>query len=198
LATLISSEPEPLMVPAKTRCSSAILLKSGGPIRAVDRPLVGGHAFSGDRRLIDAAQSSDHNAIRGQAFIGSDHHDVPDLESVYRNLLQHVPGAPCCQFRGKLPQRMDRAAGPSHGVVLQRMSEAEQEQEERTLRPLAERCRARGGDQHQRIDVEPTMPEGLHRFAQGEKAAQGVSKAIESKRGLHGHVALGQPAGRER
>ena len=64
------------------------------------------------------------------------------------------PRAARVRGRRQVGQRADRAPRAVHGVVLQRVGEREESEQERPLGPLAEHGRADGGQQHEQIDVE--------------------------------------------
>ena len=73
--------------------------------------------------------------------------------------------------------------------MLERMAEAEQEQQQRAFRPGAERRGAGGRDEHQRIDLELLELQIVDRLAQREEAAEDIGADIEGGR---------QPVGRAR
>ncbi len=79
-------------------------------------------------------------------------------------------------------QGLDRTPGPPHGVVFKGMADAEQEQQKGSLRPRAERRRARRGDEHEGVDLEPLLPEVLERFTDGEETAEAVGDKVERER----------------
>ena len=54
-------------------------------------------------------------------------------------------------------QRVDRAAGPIHRVVLHGPGRGEEEEEEHALGPLAHQPGAAGGEEHQQVDVDAAM-----------------------------------------
>ena len=55
--------------------------------------------------------------------------------------------------------------------MFEGVADAEQKQQQRPFRPGPERSCAGGGNQHQAVDLEPPLPQGLDRFSQGEEAA---------------------------
>jgi hypothetical protein len=66
--------------------------------------------------------------------------------------------------------------------MFERMAEAEQEQQQRALGPGAERRRAGGRHQHQRVDLEAFQPEIVDRLAQRVEAAEQIGGHVERKR----------------
>ncbi len=58
--------------------------------------------------------------------------------------------------------------------MLQRVAEAEQEQEQRAFLERAEGCRAGRGDQHQRVDLEPLETQIVDGLAQREEPAEEI------------------------
>ena len=58
-------------------------------------------------------------------------------------------------FGASSRQRLDRTSRPAHGVALEGVTEAEQDEQQSAFRPLAKRARAGGGHQHQGVDLEP-------------------------------------------
>ena len=152
----------------------------GGRVR--DRLLVDRHALAGDRRLIDARRSFHDEAVRRKPFVRTNHHGVADPQILDRKFddLSVTPdmGGSGCQFS----QGLDRTPGPPHGVVFKGMADAEQEQQKGSLRPGAERRRARRGDEHEGVDLEPLLPEVLERFTDGEETAEAVGDKVERER----------------
>jgi len=106
-------------------------------IRIGYRPLVDWHALASDRRLIDAAFTQYHEAIGGNAFVGFDDDDVADLQRVDRHLNQLAAAPDQGRLRSQLRQLFNGAFGPTHRIGLQRMSEAEEKQQQGAFRPFA-------------------------------------------------------------
>src|SRR5262249_15595779 len=79
--------------------------------------------------------------------------------------------------RGASPLR------PAHRVLLERVPEAEQEQQHRALGPFADRRRTSGRDQHQEVDLEAAAANGVDGRADGEEATQHVGG--QKQRGRH-------------
>src|SRR3546814_3990493 len=61
--------------------------------------------------------------------------------------------------RRQFSQGLDRAFGPAHGVMFERMPEAEQEQKKSAFGPGAQGTRARCRHEHQRVDFETLRSE---------------------------------------
>src|SRR3546814_12038160 len=61
--------------------------------------------------------------------------------------------------RRQFSQGLDRAFGPAHGVMFERMPEAEQEQKKSAFGPGAQGTRARCRHEHQRVDFETRSEE---------------------------------------
>ena len=65
--------------------------------------------------------------------------------------------------------------------MLKRMAEAEQEQQQRTFGPCAQRSGAGGSDQHQRVDLELLHPKVVDRLAQREEPAEEIGCDIAGR-----------------
>src|SRR5690606_964070 len=81
-------------------------------------------------------------------------------------------------LRREFGQGFNRPLGPAHGGVLQRMAQAEQEQQQGAFGPSTERCRTSGGDQHQRVDLEAFELQVLNRFSDGIETTKEVGTEI--------------------
>src|SRR3546814_1991518 len=68
--------------------------------------------------------------------MGLHDHNIADDEFLDRNLAQFAIAAPHhSRARGQFGQSLDRALGPAHGIMFERVPQAEQEQEERAFGP---------------------------------------------------------------
>ena len=84
--------------------------------------------------------------------------------------------------RRELHQRADGLARPVHGVALERLAQAKQEHDERSLRPLTDRSRTCRCDGHQEVDVElPGQPQVCDAFAGDVVAAHEDGKGVEER-----------------
>src|SRR5690606_24219076 len=81
-------------------------------------------------------------------------------------------------LRREFGQGFNRPLGPAHGGVLQRMAQAEQEQQQGAFGPSTERRRTGGGDQHQRVDLEAFEPQVLNCFFDGIETTKEVGTEI--------------------
>src|SRR3546814_9681352 len=61
--------------------------------------------------------------------------------------------------RGQFGQSLDRALGPAHGIMFERVPQAEQEQEERAFGPGTQSAGTGRRDEHQRVDFEARSEE---------------------------------------
>ena len=66
--------------------------------------------------------------------------------------------------------------------MLERVTKAEQEQQQRAFGPCAQRSGAGGSDQHQRVDLELLHPKVIDRLAQREESAEEIGRDIASGR----------------
>ena len=75
--------------------------------------------------------------------------------------------------------RSDRASiaavCSSHRVVFQRMTDAEQKQQQRTFRPRSKRSRTRRSHDHQKVNLELARTDFLNRFGDSVVAAEEIS-----------------------
>ena len=121
----------------------------------------------------DAAGAGDDEPVGGDALVGLDHDDVADARAPRPGPpARRVAVADRPRSRGELGEGLDGPAGPAHGVALERVAEAEQGEQERTLLPLAQHRGTGGGDQHQEVDLEAAVADALDRLAAGEVAAE--------------------------
>src|SRR3546814_14471485 len=77
-----------------------------------------------------------HYALRRQPLIELHYHHIADDEFLERSLSQVAFASPRhsrarCQF----VQSLDRSLGTAHGIMFERVPQAEQEQEERAFGP---------------------------------------------------------------
>jgi hypothetical protein len=120
----------------------------------------------------------DDEAVGRQALVRLDDRDVADRQLLDRDF----PGLPVAPYqsrsRREFSQRLDGTLGAAHRIMLERMAEAEQEQQQRAFGPGAQRGGAGGSDQHQRVDLEPLHAEVVDRLAQREIAAQTIGQNV--------------------
>src|SRR3546814_12692085 len=74
------------------------------------------------------------------------------------------------------------ALGPAHGIMFERVPQAEQEQEERAFGPGTQSAGTGRRDEHQRVDFEAFQPQILDGLAQREPAAEQISDEIADER----------------
>ncbi len=139
--------------------------------------------------MVDACGADHDKAISGQSFVWTHHHGVAD-DQIFDRQFDDLPvashmGCP----GGKLGQGLDRAFGAAHGVVFERVADAEQKQQESAFGPGPERRRTCGCDEHQGIDLEALLAEVLERFSHRKKAAEDVGDQEEGE---------GNPSGKAR
>ena len=79
-------------------------------------------------------------------------------------------------------QRLDRALRPAHRVVLQRVADAEQEQQQPPLEELAEGRRPGRGDEHQEVDLELPPADLADRLLNGEISAEEIRRDVQAQR----------------
>ena len=140
--------------------------------RVGHRPLVDRNTLTRHRCLVDAGRPDHHHAIGRQSFIGAHNHDVGHLQCGDGDFLGSGGAAHGGCLRRQLGQGFDRLAGAAHRVVLQRMSQTEQEQQQGAFGPLAKRRSADGGHQHQRVDLEAPCAKVVERLANRVVAAE--------------------------
>ena len=169
----IKSAPSPLTVPANT--SSPGALSTG-----TDSPVIGAW-FTAEL----PARTTPSTGIRsaGRTTTVSPAATCSTGTSTTCSPRMHAGDG-----RGEIGQRADGAAGTAEGVVLQRVGEGEEEEQERPLHPLAEHGRAYGGQQHQQVDVErqPTL--------RGAIRASAASGPSHRSRSWPGRARLRRPA----
>ncbi len=120
--------------------------------------------------------------------MGAHDHDIADRKLLDRNLFDLPAPANPGGFRRKLGQGLDRALGAAHGIVFQRMAQAEQEQQQRALGEGPQGRRPGRGDEHERVDLETLEPEVVDRLAQREPAPEDVSAQIAGERQPFGRL----------
>ena len=82
----------------------------------------------------------------------------------------------------KFRERLDRPARASHRIVFEGMPHAEEKQKQCAFCPLPEGGGAGSSDQHECVDLESSVPQGMDRVPQREEAAEGIGQDIESER----------------
>ena len=102
----------------------------------VDGLLVHRHALTSNRRLVDAAFTFDHKTIGRQAIIGSNKHDVAYRKRIDCHFLDFTVANYLRCLGRQFGQSLDGAFRASHRERLERMAEAEQEQQQGTFRPM--------------------------------------------------------------
>ena len=142
-----------------------------GPLGLVDR-----HGFAGDRRLVHGRLSLQHGAVHGNP-LGRPHqhhgacHHLLDRHLVFASVSHHP-----CDTRRQLAQSPNGMPRAVQRVVLERVRQGEQEEQERTFRPFAERRRTAGSHEHEQIDVEPepALAQPLDGMTQEIEAAEPI------------------------
>src|SRR3546814_4296730 len=112
---------------------------------------------AGNRGLVDRARPLDDEAVGGQALVRAHDHDVADHEFLDRKLRRLSVTANRRLFRREFRQRLDRALGATHRIMLERMDEAEQEQQPRAFRTGAERRGAGGRPEEHTSELQSPM-----------------------------------------
>ena len=79
-------------------------------------------------------------------------------------------------------QGLDGLARTVHGHVLQRMPQAEQEQQQRTSFPGTKRRRAGCGDDHQGVDIEAAARHALLGVTQGVETTRRIGAQQQAER----------------
>ncbi len=148
----------------------------------IDRTLVRRNALAGDGSLVDAADTLQDEAVGREARIGFHDDHVADRQLLDRRLHQFAVLPNQSGARGELSQGLDSVPGSPHGVVLQRMAQAEQEQQQGAFGPGAQSGGSGGRHQHQGVDLEPFQPEVFDRLPKGEYAAEDIGAQIEGQR----------------
>ena len=138
---------------------------------------VDGNALSRDRGLIHRALPVDHEAVGRNARVRPHEHAVTNDELLDRDLLLLAAlASDDGGLGGELRQRLDGTAGTAHGVSLEGVAEAEEEEEQRPLDPLAQRPRSGGGDEHQKVDLQTLGSKGLEHLADRVVAPEEVCR----------------------
>ncbi len=167
--------PDPFIVPANVLDFIVDAVGSlPGSIDVLHRTLVHRDAFARDRGLIDAGRAFHQKAVCGQSLIRTDDDDVADFQFLDWHLDRLPVASNHGHWRRQFGESLDRVLGPAHRVVLERMTEAEQGQKERTLCKGADGCGARSGHEHQGIDLEAPLAEIVPGFPDRKEAAKEV------------------------
>src|SRR3546814_20156738 len=119
------------------------------------RLLIYGDAFACHGGLVDARSPDHDEPVCCQPFIGLYDYGVANDEFLDGTFAQTAVASPNHgSARRQFSQGLDRAFGPAHGVMFERMPEAEQEQKKSAFGPGAQGTRARCRHEHQRVDFE--------------------------------------------
>ena len=153
-------------------------------LRAIGhRFLVNGDALAGNRGLVDRRAANDDEAVGSKSLIGLDDDGVANRQLLDGDFARRPVGILHRRgLRRQLGERLDRALGAAHGIMFERMAEAEEEEEQCALGPCTERCGAGRGDEHQRVDLEALELQILDGFADRKPAAEAISGNIECER----------------
>ena len=148
-----------------------------GHCSLLHRDRLPGHRGLVDRRAADADET-----IRRYPRVRSHDRDIAHLKLFHRTLNKLVRadaerGRAGCE----LAQRLDRASRAGHRVLLQGVSEAEQEQQHGTLGEPADRCCTGGGHDHQEVHFEPAPADRAPRPPHGEEAPTEVGRKIQAQ-----------------
>ena len=92
------------------------------------RYLVDRDAFAGNGRLVDSTRSLQDEAVGGQALVRTHDDDVADHHLFDVDFTGRPIAAHRCGLRCELRQGFNCLLGTAHGIMLQRVSETEQEQ----------------------------------------------------------------------
>ena len=144
------------------------------------RFLVDGDALAGNRGLVDRRAANDDEAVGGKTLVGLDDDGVANRQLLDGDFASRPIGILHRRgLRRQLGKRLDRALGAAHGIMFERMAEAEEEEEQRAFGPGAERGSAGRGDEHQRVDLEALELQILDGLADSKPAAETISGNIE-------------------
>jgi hypothetical protein len=145
----------PLMVPAKTRLAASTL---SGRARACAASSTGRLSTGMDSPVTGAWLMLElpfsRNPSAGRRSLGRTSTTIAERAGRRPDLGGGLVADDDRRIGREFGQRFDGALGASHRVVLERMTQAEKEQQQRAFGPGAQRGGAGGGDQHQGVDFE--------------------------------------------
>ena len=128
------------------------------------------------------ALPADDEPVGRDPLVGPHDHGVADAQFLDRH-LNHVIAAPHAGGRrGEFGQHLDCPPRPAHRVVLQRVPNAEQEQQQPALEELAQRRSPGRGDEHQEVDLELPAADFADRLLHGEIPAEEIGREVERQR----------------
>ena len=156
------------------------------------RILIDGNAFPGHGGLIDASGASHDEAVGSKPHVGSHDDDIPNAQVAHRHFHSVARAAAADQgrLRSNLGERFDRPAGSPHRIALERVADAEQEQQKRAFGDFTERRRTGGRHQHQEVDLEPTLTNAGEGFLHGEERTEEKGQGVDHQ--LRGTRCVGE------
>ena len=145
--------------------------------------LIDGNALTGHRRLVDRAVALDNEAVCCDPLVGFDDHNIAHHEFLDTN-LRSAPIIPAHQrgARCKFGKRFDGPPRAAQRVMLECMAKAEQEEQERTFAPGAQRGGTSRRHEHQCIDLEASEPEVVDRLTNGEETTEPIGCNVARER----------------
>ena len=155
----------PLSVPANTSSPTA---------------LTAGQRLAGDRGLVDLAETLQHLTVGADPLARTHQDDVADHElGGVDHLLLAGGGQPGRLLRGEVEKRAHRVSGTPGDEGLQRTGGGEDDDQQRALEHLPDRGRQQRRHDHQEVDVEGLLPQGLQAGQGRLPAAGGVAGEVE-------------------
>jgi len=155
--------------------------RAAGDVRA--QPLVHRFGFAREVGFIDAAFAFDHLAVGRDQFPREDEDAVAGLQRGHRDdLLQAVRTQQTRLFGRFIEQSIDGAARPVHRVVLDGAGCAEEEEEQGAFLGVPDAPGADGGQDHQQVDVDPSLAERSPGVFRGVPTAR-QARQREQRRG---------------
>ena len=156
---------------------------------AVDRPrvdlvarlLVDRPRLARERRLVDVAAPTDHQAIERHLFARADDDLVARSDRIHRNPLLAAVAPDERLARRQVDQRPYRLPRAFHRPDLEPLRDGKEEHDARGFRPVAERERSDHRDHHQHVDIEDA------RARSGERAACRKGNADSRTRHIERH-----------
>ena len=117
------------------------------------------HRFAGEAGFIDVARSFDDHSIDWHMLTGAQDDDIADGE--FLDFHEHIAaGAFHHRLVGpELEEGVDRLLGSLEGIALEDIREAEEKQQQRALKGLADYPCANRGQNHEHIDIQHTPAE---------------------------------------
>ena len=150
------------------------------------------HRLAGQRGFIDMRLALGKLAVHRDLAAGFHHHGLADLQILDRHLDHRAAAFHRGGIGPQLQQGLDRAVGALHGVALEDVGKAEQEQQQRALEGCAHKRRPERGEHHQHIHIEHLFPQRrdgrLHSLLSGEKIGseiQAVRQPADTGNLLH-------------